>query len=36
VGEHARWSREWLADLPREVAERIAYKNGEALFPAQR
>ena len=36
VGEHARWSREWLADLPREVAERIAYRNGEALFPAQR
>ena len=32
VGEHARWSREWLADLPREVAERIAYRNGEALF----
>ena len=36
VGEHARWSREWLADLPREVAERIAYKNGEALFPRER
>lgn len=32
VGEHARWSREWLADLPREVAERIAHRNGEALF----
>jgi predicted TIM-barrel fold metal-dependent hydrolase len=32
VGEHADWSRAWLADLPREVAERIAYKNGEALF----
>ncbi len=32
VAEHARWSREWLADLPREVAERIAYRNGEALF----
>jgi hypothetical protein len=36
VGEHARWSREWLADLPREVAERIAYRNGEALFPRER
>jgi hypothetical protein len=32
IVEHARWSRGWLADLPREVAERIAYKNGEALF----
>jgi predicted TIM-barrel fold metal-dependent hydrolase len=30
--EHARWSRAWLADLPAEVAERIAWKNGEALF----
>jgi hypothetical protein len=36
VPEHARWSREWLADLPPEIAERIAYKNGETLFPAQR
>jgi hypothetical protein len=32
VGEHARWSRAWLADLPRAVAERIAWRNGEALF----
>jgi len=32
VGEHARWSREWLADLPGDIAERIAYRNGEALF----
>jgi hypothetical protein len=32
VVEHAKWSREWLADLPRDVAERIGYKNGEALF----
>ncbi|MDO8419898.1 MAG: hypothetical protein Q7S90_07665 [Rubrivivax sp.] len=32
VVEHARWSRQWLADLPREVAERIAWRNGEALF----
>jgi hypothetical protein len=36
VAEHARWSREWLADLPKDVAERIAWKNGEALFPLQR
>jgi len=32
VVEHARWSRQWLADLPREVAERIAWRNGEDLF----
>ncbi|MCX8005193.1 MAG: protein-disulfide reductase DsbD family protein, partial [Burkholderiaceae bacterium] len=32
VVEHARFSRQWLAQLPREVAERIAWKNGEALF----
>ncbi len=34
VTEHARWSRQWLADLPRDVAERIAWKNGEELFTA--
>ena len=34
VGEHARWSRQWLADLPTDVAERIGWKNGEALFTA--
>jgi hypothetical protein len=32
VGEHADWSRAWLADLPREAAERIAWKNGESVF----
>jgi hypothetical protein len=32
VGEHASWSRAWLAELPPDVAERIAWKNGEALF----
>ncbi len=32
IGEHANWSRGWLADLPPAVAERIAYKNGESLF----
>ena len=32
VPEHATWSRAWLADLPPDVAERIAWKNGEALF----
>jgi hypothetical protein len=34
VVEHARWSRQWLAQLPSAVAERIAYRNGEALFAA--
>lgn len=32
VVEHANWSRAWMKDLPPEVAERIAYKNGEAVF----
>jgi hypothetical protein len=32
IAEHANWSRAWLADLPQEVAERIAYRNAEALF----
>ena len=32
VVEHAAFSRRWLADLPRDVAERIAWRNGETLF----
>jgi hypothetical protein len=32
VVEHANLARAWLAGLPPEVAERIAYGNGEALF----
>jgi hypothetical protein len=36
VPEHAAWSRAWLADLPRDVAERIAWKNGEQLFSSLR
>jgi hypothetical protein len=32
IVEHARWSRQWLGQLPRNVAEQIAYKNGEKLF----
>jgi Amidohydrolase len=32
VSEHAAWSRGWLADLPPDVAERIAWKNGEAIL----
>lgn len=34
VGSHARWARQWLADLPAPVAERIAYRNGEAVLSA--
>jgi len=34
VNEHANWSRAWLATLPPPLAERIAWKNGEALFGA--
>ena len=32
IVEHAAWSRAWLADLPPALAERIAWRNGEALF----
>ena len=32
IVEHAIWSRAWLGDLPRDLAERIAYRNGEELF----
>ena len=31
VAEHASWSRAWLADLPEDVARKIAYENAEAL-----
>ncbi|HSE94168.1 MAG TPA: amidohydrolase family protein [Methylomirabilota bacterium] len=34
VPEHAAWSRGWLAELPPDVAERIAWKNGEAVLGA--
>jgi len=36
VPEHAAWARGWLADLPPEVAERIAYRNGEQLFASKK
>ena len=32
VGEHASAARTWLATLPSAVAERIAYRNAEALL----
>ncbi len=34
VGDHATWARRWLADLPKDVAERIAYRNGEETLLA--
>jgi hypothetical protein len=33
VAESMRDVQRWLAQLPRDVAERIAYRNGERLFP---
>jgi hypothetical protein len=33
IGEHASWSRAWLAKLPAPLAEKIAWKNADALFP---
>ena len=32
IVEHAEWSRGWLADLPKDVAEKIGWRNGESLF----
>lgn len=32
IPEHARIARLWLSELPRDVAERIAFRNGEAVF----
>ncbi len=34
VRDSMRDVQQWLGQLPREVAEQIAYKNGERLFPA--
>lgn len=34
IGEHAKWSRAWLADLPADLAEKIAYRNADALIEA--
>jgi hypothetical protein len=30
--EHAAWTRAWLADLPKPLAEKLAWRNGAALF----
>jgi hypothetical protein len=32
IGEHARTSRGWLADLPLPLAEKIGWRNAEALL----
>jgi predicted TIM-barrel fold metal-dependent hydrolase len=34
VGEAVQAVQVWLGQLPRDVAEKIAYRNGERLFPA--
>lgn len=31
VEEHASWSRSWIRTLPKDLAERIAWKNAETL-----
>ncbi len=30
--DHANWSRQWLNDLPNELADKIAFKNAETLM----
>lgn len=32
VGEHANFSRRWLASLPKDLAERIGYRNAETML----
>jgi hypothetical protein len=32
VTEHASWTRAWLADLPSDLAQRIAWRNAEAML----
>ena len=32
VAEHADWTREWLSDLPSDLAEPIAWRNGETMI----
>jgi hypothetical protein len=32
IGPHAESVRQWLADLPADIAERIAHKNGEEVL----
>lgn len=35
ISSNASWARKWLTELPPEVAERIAYKNGEDVLTAR-
>lgn len=35
IGSHAEAVRTWLAELPQDIAERIAYKNGETVLAAE-
>jgi hypothetical protein len=35
ISSNATFVRTWLKDLPGEVAEQIAYKNGEAVLTAE-
>jgi len=32
VAEYAEWARGWLAGLPAQIAENIAYRSAEALL----
>jgi hypothetical protein len=34
IVEHAKFSRAWLADLPAELAQNIAFRNADALIEA--
>lgn len=34
IPEHARIARLWLSELPRDIAEKIGWRNGESLFGA--
>ena len=35
IGSHAGVARAWLVELPPDIAERVAYKNGEAVLTAE-
>ena len=35
VGPHASFSREWLADLPADLAKKIAYENAENMLASK-
>jgi hypothetical protein len=32
IPDHANWSRAWMADLPADLAERIAWRNAQDLI----